>query len=605
MSKRILLLRLAEIKFHFFHRLPGQLNKTVFFLSFLGLLLAVYDFGFHRVEAWQNFAGRAYGVFLISFGVLFTLRLVFHVPPKAKSLVYAGETLFIALIAYAIYLFYFLQPYETAEPEIANPERVYYNILLILIFFVEVSRGSLNILKLKFNPPLLFAGSFFFLILLGTGMLMLPTATYSYLSFTDALFTATSAVCVTGLIVVDTSTHFTPFGQGIILVLIQLGGLGVMIFVSFFGFFFQGSFSFQNQIFLKDFVNEENLDKMFKTLGKILFFTFIVEMLGAALIFYNLPTMVDDLDQMIWFSVFHSVSAFCNAGFSIATDGLHNATMGLRYAYNLHLVIALLIIAGGVGFPVVLNIYRFFGFWMKNLINIGFKGGSLHFKPKVINVNTRLAITTTVILLMLGTALFWVFERDGVLTGLDSSAQFVTAFFGAVTPRTAGFNTVDLNNLAMPTLLLTIFLMWVGASPASTGGGIKTSTLALALLNIKSIAKGINRVEYFGREISSESLQRAFGIIIMSVLVIGLCVFGLSATNPEISIRAIVFESVSAFSTVGLSLGITHQLNDTGKLILTAAMFIGRIGTLTLLVAFFKKLSSWSYRYPTEQVFIN
>jgi len=214
-------------------------------------------------------------------------------------------------------------------------------------------------------------------------------------------------------------------------------------------------------------------------------------------------------------------------------------------------------------------------------------------------------MSTTLVLLLAGTGMFFLLEKDGVLRGMSLAGQAVTSLFGAVTPRTAGFNTVDMNALATPTLLLTIALMWIGASPGSTGGGIKTSTFALAFLNIFSIAKGRNRVEYNGREISADSLHRAFGIILMSVLVISICIFALTITNPQIALRAIVFESFSAFSTVGLSLGVTPQFNDAGKLILTAAMFIGRIGTITLMVAFFRKLASLSYRYPTEHININ
>lgn len=279
--------------------------------------------------------------------------------------------------------------------------------------------------------------------------------------------------------------------------------------------------------------------------------------------------------------------------------------MGIRDNYTLHLVIALLVVAGGIGFPLVMNVYRYVGFYARNLFEMLFRGGAFHHKPKVINVNSRLAMSTTLVLLLAGTGMFFLLEQDGVLRGMSLDGQAVTSLFGAVTPRTAGFNTVDLNALATPTLLLTIALMWIGASPGSTGGGIKTSTFALAFMNIFSIAKGRNRVEYNGREISADSLHRAFGIIVMSVLVISICIFALTITNPQIPLRAIIFESFSAFSTVGLSLGATPQFNDAGKLILCATMFIGRIGTITLMVAFFRKLVSLSYRYPTEHININ
>lgn len=605
MRIKIIMLRFSEFRYRLTHQLPPKLNKLAFFMGILGCILAVYDFGFHRVDAWQQFVEQAYGFSIILFCSLFVLRLGFHVPPRVSVFLFLAEVALIMLLGFAGYLFFFLQPGEPLTGKIEYSERVYYNLLLIFIFFIELSRNSLGLLRLKFNPPLLFAGSFFFLILVGAGLLMLPRATYTYITFTDAFFTSVSAVCVTGLIVVDTATHFTPFGQVVILFLIQLGGLGVMVFVSFFGFFFQGSHSFQNQLFLKDFVNEENLGKMFRTLAKILTFTFLVQLIGAIALFHSLPAHAMLQHQKVWFSVFHSVSAFCNAGFSIVTDGLYHSGMGIRNNYNMHLLIALLVVAGGIGFPVVLNVYRFVGFYLRNLFEMLLRGGAFHHKPRVINVNSRLAMSTTLVLLLAGTGMFFLLEQGGVLRGMSLTGQAVTSLFGAVTPRTAGFNTVDLNALATPTLLLTIALMWIGASPGSTGGGIKTSTFALAFLNIFSIAKGRNRVEYNGREISADSLHRAFGIIVMSVLVISICIFALTITNPQIPLRAIVFESFSAFSTVGLSLGATPQFNDAGKLILCATMFIGRIGTITLMVAFFRKLVSLSYRYPTEHININ
>ncbi|HSV76620.1 MAG TPA: potassium transporter TrkG [Bacteroidales bacterium] len=603
---KIVKLRLFDQWFYFKRNLPGRINKWMLFLGFLGLLLALYDFGFHRVVEWQHFVNRAYGVFFLLLSGLQAIRLVFHYPKRVSAPLLVSEIAMLCLCLIALTLHWV---YPLTSPNLddwsENYEfRIFYNLLLLLNFIIEFSRTSLGFMRIRFNPPLLFAGSFFFLIILGAGLLMLPRATYDGISFIDSLFTATSAVCVTGLIVVDTATHFTRFGQVIILLLIQLGGLGVLVFTSLFGFFFQGSHSFQNQIFLKDFINEERLGEIFKTLAKIVAFTLIIEFIGAVFIFKTLPAHFSHMERA-WYAVFHSVSAYCNAGFSVFTYGLYDASAGVRYQYNLHLVIALLIIVGGIGFPVLLNFYSFVKHVAKNLWNRITKGDIYHHTPWVISASTRLVLVSTVILLVAGTFSFWLFERNGILEGMTAYGKSVTSFFAAVTPRTAGFNTFDLTALALPTIILYLGLMWIGASPHSTGGGIKTSTFALAFLNVISMAKGKNRVEFFGREITSESIGRAFAIVIMSVVVIGVCIGGIAYTNPGLPFTAIVFESISAFSTVGLSLGITHQLDETGKLFLIATMFIGRIGTLTILVAFFRKLSSWNYRYPSEQIFIN
>ncbi|MBW6497407.1 MAG: hypothetical protein K0B09_03380 [Bacteroidales bacterium] len=587
--------------------LPEKINRWLLFFSILSMLLVVYDFGFQQEASWQQFVRKAYGVIFPVFTLLFAIRFALSFSKKRSAGLLLSELVILLLLILATDL-HFVHQYQLIlfESWINFFSSKYFShALLISIFVIELSRSSLLLLRIRFNPSLLFLGSFFFLIIFGTGLLLLPRSTHEGISFIDAVFTSASAVCVTGLIVVDTATYFTPLGQGVILFLIQLGGLGVMIFTSFFGFFFQGSHSFQNQIFLKDFINEEQLSKIYKTLLKILGFTFGLEVAGALLIYQTFPAGLHSGLEKVWFSAFHSISAFCNAGFSVFTDGMFDAGMGARYNFNMHLVIAWLIVLGGIGFPVVINFYTFVKYFSINTWNQLTRREKFHHIPRVINANTRIVLATTFFLVAGGTLGFWLFERNGVLSGLGWYGQLVTSFFGAVTPRTAGFNTVDMTAIAVPTLLFYLFLMWVGASPSSTGGGVKTSTFALALLNISSIARGRNRLEIFGREITNDSTNRAFGIIIMSIVVIGSCVFSLSYTNPGLPLKALVFESFSAFSTVGLSLGVTSQINDTGKLILTATMFIGRIGTLTILVAFFRKLSSWSYRFPSEQIYIN
>ena len=569
--------------------------------------MVIYDFGFYQEPSWKQFVDGVFGYIYLFFSVLFALRLAFHVPPKVSPGLFVTELILFLFLILATDLHFFRQESlfgREAIPQFFN-SRFFNQALLVSIFAIEFSRSSLRLLRIRFNPSLLFLGSFFFLIVLGTGLLLLPRATYSEISFVDALFTSASAVCVTGLIVVDTATHFTPLGQGIILFLIQIGGLGVMVFTSFFGFFFQGSQSFQNQIFLKDFINEEQLGKIFKTLLKILVFTLGIELIGVILIYQSFPEGLHTSAEKLWFSVFHSVSAFCNAGFSVFADGLNDAGMGTRHNYHMHLFIALLIVFGGIGFPVAINVYSYLKFSFKNTWNRLTRHQAFHHMPRVISSNTRIVLFTTLMLITAGTIGFWFFERRGVLEGMGWYGQIVTSFFGAVTPRTAGFNTINMAALTVPTVLFYLFLMWVGASPSSTGGGVKTSTLAIAFLNIISIARGRNRLEIFGRQITHDSNNRAFAIIIMSIVIIGNCIFWLAYTNPGLPLKALVFESFSAFSTVGLSLGVTHQINDAGKLILTATMFIGRIGTLTILVAFFRKLSGWNYRLPSEQIYIN
>lgn len=477
-------------------------------------------------------------------------------------------------------------------------------VVLIFGLIVEASTSSLHLSSRNTNPALLFIFSFVFIIAFGTGLLMLPNATYTGIGFTDALFTSTSAVCVTGLIVVDTATYFTPLGKIFIILLIQVGGLGIMTFTSFFGYFFKGGASFGNEFLLKDLINEEKLGEIFKTLLKIITVTFSIEAIGAAIIYYTLdPILFSGNLSQIGFSVFHSISAFCNAGFSTLTDGLYQP--GYRFNYSLHYIIAILIILGGLGFPVVFNYYRLLQHYLKNLQRLVTGRGSYIHSPKIININTRLVLTTSLFLLIAGFIFFMLSEYNHSLKGLSAGGKIAGAFFASVTTRTAGFNTVDMSLLAPFTLLFYLFLMWVGASPASTGGGIKTTTFAVAVLNFVSLAKGKGRIEIFGRELANESIRRAFSVIFLSILVLGTAILMLEITDGNLDLTKIIFEVVSAFGTVGLTLGITAQLSLAGKWVIIITMFLGRVGTLTILIGIFRKMRNFQYQFPTENVIIN
>lgn len=477
------------------------------------------------------------------------------------------------------------------------------NALVIILFFIELSKFSLTVNKLKLSPSMVFILSFILLILVGTGLLSLPEATTRDITLIDALFTATSAVCVTGLIVLDTAKDFTYFGQVVIMILFQIGGLGIMVFTSFFGFFFKGSYSIENRLFIRDYINENNVNEIYTTLFKIISFTVLVEGFCAFLIYhFTDSTHFSGRGDQLFFSLFHAISAFCNAGFSTLSNGLYEE--GFREAYNMQLAIALAIVLGGIGFPVVLNYYSY----LKHVL-VG-KGKSLlgvekyRHTSRISSVNTRLVVYTTAILLVVGMVVYAISEQDSTLKGLSPYGKFVTTVFGSVTPRTAGFNTVDMRELAVPTVLVYLFLMWIGASPGSTGGGLKTSTFAVAMLNTFSIASGKTRVEVFRRQLSNETLKKAFAVISLSVLVIGLGIFLLMVFDPKLPMIDVSFEVFSAFSTVGLTLGITPQLSLGSKLVLMAIMLIGRVGTLTILVAIVRKIGEQRYKYPEETVFI-
>jgi Trk-type K+ transport system membrane component len=377
-----------------------------------------------------------------------------------------------------------------------------------------------------------------------------------------------------------------------------------MTFASFFSYFFKGVSSYKNQLMLSDMTNSEKIAEVFSVIKKIIVITFSIEAIGGILIFRSLSTtLIPSLNDRIFFSIFHTVSGFCNAGFSTLTNNLYE--VGYRFNYPLHIVIAFLIILGGIGFPILFNFIKYIQHLFKNRIKIFESKQSAIHLPWVININTKLVAITTTLLIVFGSLFFYVLEYNHSLANQSVFGKIVGAFFGAVTPRTAGFNTINMASLQAPTILLIIFLMWVGASPASTGGGIKTSTFAIATLNIFSIAKRKNKTEIFHREIAEISIKRAFSVISLSLIVIGFSVFLITIFDGDKNIMSIAFESFSAFSTVGLSLGITSSLSDTSKIILVITMFIGRVGMLTLLISFLKKVAHTKYSHPTEEILIN
>lgn len=390
------------------------------------------------------------------------------------------------------------------------------------------------------------------------------------------------------------------------MLLIQFGGLGVLTFTSFFAYFFKGGSSFREGLYVKDFLSSDNLSNVLRLAVKIVLFTLGIELLGAVciLLFAQEPLSAMGWGSRLFFAAFHSVSAFCNAGFSTLSMGMYDE--GYRSLYGFQLTIAILFIFGGLGFNIMFNFYAYFKTLFIRIKRKVLYEETFIWPVRAITLNSRIVLVTTLILIVVGTVFMFFVEYNNVLKEHDSfGGKLITAFFCAVTPRTAGFNSVDMTLLSTPTILLTLLLMWIGASPASTGGGIKTSTFAIATLNIFSVASGRYFIELGKREIDDTSVKRAFAIICISLIVIGFAVFFISWLEPDKDLMGIAFECFSAYSTVGLSLGITPQLTDASKIILIVVMFVGRIGTLNLLIGIIRQVNSRYHRYPTENILIN
>lgn len=455
----------------------------------------------------------------------------------------------------------------------------------------------------KPNPALLFICSFFSLILLGTALLLLPFSTYHGISFIDALFTSTSASCITGLSVVDTHSEFTLWGQTIIMLLIQLGGLGVLTFASYFSFFFKRGSSYESQILLSSISSVDKLGEVFSVLKKILIITLSIESIGAIWIYSSISkTLMPSLFDRVYFSIFHAISAFCNAGFSTLPNGIMEPGYSHNYSFQLSLIF--LLVFGGLGFPVVINTIKYIKYFVTSVLK-HFFAHKKYYRPGILSLGSKISLMTTAILIIVGAVIIFVNEYDNILTSHGLFGKIVTSLFTATTPRTAGFNSIHFNDLHLSSIVLVIFLMWIGAAPASTGGGIKTSTFAIAILNFIHLAQGKKTIEIGKREIADISIQRAFASIMLSVLVIGCSVASISYFEEELPLIQIIFECFSAYSTVGLSLGITPDIGSASKITLIITMFIGRVTMLTILIAFIKKVKTTNYSYPTEEILIN
>ena len=575
-------------------------SKTSFTIAVFAFLLSIIDLGFLLEKDLDEFFLFTYNLGILICLISLTARLYWKKLRMHRKIV-ASDTFLSVFLAFVL-IFNVVSLARNGTDSLHN---TWTYIALFLVFIREIYNIHFRFKYKVVNPAQLFVGSFFIIILMGSLLLMLPNATRGEISYVDALFTATSAVCVTGLAVVDTGGVFTLIGQTIILFLIQTGGLGIMTFASYFSYFFRSGSSYENQMYMGEMTNVDKLDEVFSVLKKIITVTFAIEAIGAVMLFFSITdSAVHGFGHRIYFSVFHAVSAFCNAGFSPLKNSLFEATF--RFNYLFQLIIALLIIFGGLGFPIIFNSWKFFVYKIGNTFKRLLKKREKTYLPWVLNLNSKVIISTTAILLISGTIFVLIFEYNNTLTEHHSFfGKFIVSFFGSVPTRTAGFNSIDTGAMTLPTTLIFILLMWIGASPASTGGGIKTSTIAVAFLNVVSIAKGKKNLEIFGREISGVSINKSFAIILLSVVVIFTSTLGVAMFDADKNLLSIVFEVVSAYATVGLSRGITGSLTDASKIIVLITMFLGRVGMITFLMAIIKKTNNTKYRYPTEDLLIN
>lgn len=463
--------------------------------------------------------------------------------------------------------------------------RVIWTIAGSILFFLIIVINWLRLSYSKFTLYQMIIASFIFIITLGALLLYLPLSTISgRLPFIDALFTATSAVCVTGLSVIDISKEFTFFGQIVVLILIQIGGLGIMSISAIVILFSINKGSVQDRIRTLEMFNTKNKDIIRSTVKAIFLATFLVELIGAILLF----TVMDNnrIGERIFYSLFHSISAFCNAGFALYTDSLHRFSDSVIVS----ITVSLLIVLGGIGYPVFVSVYT--------AIISKIKG-----KRYVIDVQTIIILLTTAFLLLFGTLFIFFNEYSNALEGMPLKEKILTSIFQSVSTRTAGFETIAYNSMNSVTIGVVIFLMFIGASPSSTGGGVKTTTFFVFIASIITAITNRPFIIVKGRKIKDDAVNKSIAIF---TLAIAISVFGallIFYIDGHKAMMPVIFETVSAISTVGLSLGITAGLSVWSKIIVIALMFIGRVGYLTL----FMSIGSVDSRYglidlPTAEV---
>lgn len=579
------------------------IESLLLIMSVLCSLCILYIIGYNTSTAVENSLNQVLEWCFFAFALTLFLKAVLPLLSlKKKRLPFNETILFLYFLAVTIAdSYYFL---GTSGTEFIKPEWMYIGIFAVMI--IEASKTTLFFDQLYFSPALLFVLSFLFLILVGTALLLLPKSVQGPpLSFVDALFLATSSVCITGLSVVDLAHDLTRFGQTIILVLVQIGGLGVMTFTGFFGHFFSGSFSFKNQLMYTELIGENKIGSVIKTLYQIILITFLSEAVGVILILLCTDSRLFDApSDHLFFAVFHGVGAFCNAGFSTIHDGMNSPLF--RFNYPLHLVLILIYFVGGLGFGVVLNVYELMNKWIHNLSRKYLFGRSFVYPARMLRFNARIILITSLGLSLISFIIFVTLEyRQTLQEHATLGGKIVTALFLATSPRTSGFNTVNLAELSFPTVMILLLLMYIGAAPGSTGGGIKVTTFTVAILAITSLARGREQLQVFGRSIAPDAILRALVIITLSLIYLGLSVFMLSVTDSDKNLLSLAFESFSAYSTTGLSLGVTPELSNAGKIVILFTMFIGRVGALTLLIAFMSKSTPKNVQYPTEQIQFN
>lgn len=581
------------------------LSVLSFFSAIAFIICTVLEMGFNEGEIDVSRLHNIIRCVQVVFAVNIVIDLATHIKTRFTDIKKGMVILDVLLLSTILTLIY---P-RPVHPWIPILERIMYSDIYLYIILgaysvVSISYGVMSLVGKRTNPSLMLSGSFMIFIIIGSLVLMLPRCTVSDISYIDALFVSTSAVCITGLTPVDVSVTFTPMGLVVLSLLIQTGGLGVLTFTCFFSLFFTGNSSIFNQLMLKDMIYSKSMATLIPTLIYTLLFTLGIELIGAVAIFLTIhDTLALTLEEEIIFSAFHSLSAFCNAGFSNLSQGLANPNLlyGNQWIYW---VVSILVVCGSIGFPLLVNFKEAIRNAVRRhwLIIRGRNPGNR--MSHYYSMNSKIVIATFSLLFLFGALFFFFAESDNTLSGMTFWQKISQSVFNSVVPRSAGFSSVNPADFLNTTLLIVMFLMWVGGGSQSTGGGIKVNTFAAIVLNLRAIILGKGRVTAFQRTVSLASIRRANAVVALSILTYLMFSLVIIQLEPRLPVKELLFETLSALFTVGSSLGATPHLSDLSKVVLCCAMFLGRIGMISLLIGIKGRDTDYRVHYPEDNIII-
>lgn len=568
----------------------------------------VYYYGFQHDAKTENFLMNLIK-FSFAFYVLhYLVRFVYDFKPLEfiRKTWFEGLVMFFLTIEAVSYNFFDTLVLERFARGIgiqsfADVSTVFIQLYVLIVVLIGLGRGSVALPRYKVNPALIFIISFALIILGGTGLLMLPEMTTmpGSMNMLDALFTSTSATCVTGLMVEDTSLFFSFKGQVVILGLMKLGGLNIIAFGSFLAFAMRFGVRPSQHEVIEDFVNKESPLSSSGMFTKIVIWATMIELAGAAFLYFLWDDAIGFTSngQRAFFSIFHAVSGFNNAGISLFSDGLGDVLVNTNYF--VHWIMIGLMFIGALGMVAIFEIF--------DPVNLRDR---MRHPWKRLSLMSQIALYTAIGLSILGTVVILGLEYNHLLRDSNAFGKFTAAVFQGLSSRTSGFNSVDIGALSMPTLFFLMIYMFIGSSSSSTGGGIKTSTFAVIAADLWATVRRAPQALLFKRSISNDLIKRAYAVMMFFIIVDVFGVFVLLITEthllemPEYGMMSLVFEQFSAMSTNGLSTGITSLLSDGGKVWIIISMFVGRVGTLTVAYALGFKVLSKNYRYPQGHTMI-